>query len=86
MQPVWSSCLSVVTRPLFIKFPDPGGTNWDLSDEEVKPEGLVTQIRNIRNFHYLSIKDYTENVQMQSASAFSDHFFTGSITLQCYTL
>lgn len=51
MQTIWSSCLSVVTGPLFIKFPEPGGNNWYLFDEEVKFEGLVTQIRNVRNFH-----------------------------------
>lgn len=48
MQTIWSSCLSVVTGPLFIKFPEPGGNNWYLFDEEVKFEGLVTQIRNVK--------------------------------------
>lgn len=27
------------------------GTKWYLFDQEVKSEGLVTQRRNIRNFH-----------------------------------
>lgn len=49
MQPAFSGYHSVVAEPLSARFPEPGGTNWQLFDEEVKFEGLVMQTENVRN-------------------------------------
>lgn len=86
VQPIWSSCLSVGTGPLLIKFPEPGGTNWYLFDEEVKPEGMVTQIRNIKTFITCLSKIIQKMHYCRVQVTFSDNFFSLDLLLCSITL